>query len=150
MTTCLSVSLQVSMSPGPVVLLTRVIKVCPVWTVFSILVTAVDRVPRGPVGTGRTVRTWMRYRHNNRHIACLSHSEPQTLTPLPPQCELQPCFSPGACVNSPGGFSCRSCPPGLWGAPLVGTGLDYAKTHRQVRDAQIGQTHRQVIDKQTG
>uniref|UniRef100_A0A8D3DGQ7 Thrombospondin 3 n=1 Tax=Scophthalmus maximus TaxID=52904 RepID=A0A8D3DGQ7_SCOMX len=44
---------------------------------------------------------------------------------------LQPCFSPGACVNSPGGFSCRSCPPGLWGAPLVGTGLDYAKTHRQ-------------------
>uniref|UniRef100_A0A8D3DSL2 Thrombospondin 3 n=1 Tax=Scophthalmus maximus TaxID=52904 RepID=A0A8D3DSL2_SCOMX len=50
------------------------------------------------------------------------------------ECELQPCFSPGACVNSPGGFSCRSCPPGLWGAPLVGTGLDYAKTHRQVRD----------------
>uniref|UniRef100_A0A8D3CZQ8 Thrombospondin 3 n=1 Tax=Scophthalmus maximus TaxID=52904 RepID=A0A8D3CZQ8_SCOMX len=47
------------------------------------------------------------------------------------ECELQPCFSPGACVNSPGGFSCRSCPPGLWGAPLVGTGLDYAKTHRQ-------------------
>lgn len=36
-------------------------------------------------------------------------------------------------MNTVGGFSCRPCPPGLWGAPLAGTGLDYAKTHRQVR-----------------
>ncbi|MEQ2209299.1 hypothetical protein XENOCAPTIV_028117, partial [Xenoophorus captivus] len=48
------------------------------------------------------------------------------------QCELQPCYSPGACVNTIGGFSCKPCPPGLWGAPLAGTGLDYAKTHKQV------------------
>uniref|UniRef100_A0A3Q1J4G4 Thrombospondin 3 n=1 Tax=Anabas testudineus TaxID=64144 RepID=A0A3Q1J4G4_ANATE len=47
------------------------------------------------------------------------------------ECELQPCFSTGACVNTVGGFSCQPCPPGLWGAPLAGTGLDYAKTHKQ-------------------
>ncbi|TNN02015.1 hypothetical protein fugu_009502 [Takifugu bimaculatus] len=47
------------------------------------------------------------------------------------ECSLQPCFSPGACVNTVGGFSCLPCPPGLWGAPLAGTGLDYAKTHKQ-------------------
>ncbi|TMS01431.1 Thrombospondin-3a [Larimichthys crocea] len=47
------------------------------------------------------------------------------------ECELQPCFSPEACVNTVGGFSCQPCPPGLWGAPLSGTGLDYAKIHRQ-------------------
>ncbi|XP_018534313.1 thrombospondin-3a [Lates calcarifer] len=47
------------------------------------------------------------------------------------ECELQPCFSPGACVNTVGGFTCQPCPPGLWGAPLAGTGLDYAKTHKQ-------------------
>uniref|UniRef100_A0A672HYJ4 Thrombospondin-3a-like n=1 Tax=Salarias fasciatus TaxID=181472 RepID=A0A672HYJ4_SALFA len=47
------------------------------------------------------------------------------------ECDLQPCFSPDACINTVGGFSCQPCPPGLWGAPLVGTGLDYAKSHRQ-------------------
>ncbi|XP_027868084.1 thrombospondin-3a isoform X3 [Xiphophorus couchianus] len=47
------------------------------------------------------------------------------------ECELQPCYSPEACVNTEGGFSCQPCPPGLWGAPLAGTGLDYAKTHKQ-------------------
>ncbi|XP_004078470.2 thrombospondin-3a [Oryzias latipes] len=47
------------------------------------------------------------------------------------ECELQPCFSPEACVNTMGGFSCHPCPPGLWGPPLAGTGLDYAKAHRQ-------------------
>ncbi|TKS82762.1 Thrombospondin-3a [Collichthys lucidus] len=47
------------------------------------------------------------------------------------ECELQPCFSPEACVNTVGGFSCQPCPPGLWGAPLSGTGLDFAKIHRQ-------------------
>ncbi|KAK5614040.1 Thrombospondin-3a [Crenichthys baileyi] len=47
------------------------------------------------------------------------------------ECELQPCYSPGGCVNTVGGFSCKLCPPGLWGAPLAGTGLDYAKTHKQ-------------------
>ncbi|XP_053744093.1 thrombospondin-3a isoform X1 [Synchiropus splendidus] len=47
------------------------------------------------------------------------------------ECQLYPCFSPEACVNTIGGFSCQPCPPGLWGAPLVGSGLDYAKTHKQ-------------------
>ncbi|KAM9852022.1 thrombospondin-3a [Aulostomus maculatus] len=47
------------------------------------------------------------------------------------ECELQPCFSPDACVNTLGAFSCQPCPPGLWGAPLTGSGLDYAKTHKQ-------------------
>uniref|UniRef100_A0A7N8YIE5 Thrombospondin 3a n=1 Tax=Mastacembelus armatus TaxID=205130 RepID=A0A7N8YIE5_9TELE len=47
------------------------------------------------------------------------------------ECELQPCFSPEACVNTLGGFTCQPCPPGLWGAPLAGTGLEYAKTHKQ-------------------
>uniref|UniRef100_A0A673AJT1 Thrombospondin 3 n=1 Tax=Sphaeramia orbicularis TaxID=375764 RepID=A0A673AJT1_9TELE len=47
------------------------------------------------------------------------------------ECELQPCYSPEACVNTLGGFNCKPCPPGLWGAPLSGTGLEYAKTHRQ-------------------
>lgn len=47
------------------------------------------------------------------------------------ECELQPCFSPGACINTVGGFRCQPCPPGFWGAPLLGTGLDYAKSHRQ-------------------
>lgn len=36
-------------------------------------------------------------------------------------------------MNTVGGFTCQPCPPGLWGAPLAGTGLDYAKTHKQVR-----------------
>uniref|UniRef100_A0A673AL39 Thrombospondin 3 n=1 Tax=Sphaeramia orbicularis TaxID=375764 RepID=A0A673AL39_9TELE len=54
------------------------------------------------------------------------------------ECELQPCYSPEACVNTLGGFNCKPCPPGLWGAPLSGTGLEYAKTHRQVT-----QTHMQ-------
>lgn len=47
------------------------------------------------------------------------------------ECELQPCYSPEACVNTMGGFNCKPCPPGLWGAQLSGTGLEYAKTHRQ-------------------
>ncbi|KAL6109881.1 thbs3 [Pungitius sinensis] len=47
------------------------------------------------------------------------------------ECELQPCFSPGSCVNTVGGFICHPCPPGLWGAPLSGSGMDYAKAHRQ-------------------
>ncbi|KAM9700216.1 thrombospondin-3a, partial [Menidia menidia] len=47
------------------------------------------------------------------------------------ECELQPCYTPEACVNTPGGFSCQPCPPGLWGAPLAGAGLDYAKAYKQ-------------------
>ncbi|XP_061737810.1 thrombospondin-3a [Nerophis ophidion] len=47
------------------------------------------------------------------------------------ECAAYPCFSPDACVNTMGGFSCLSCPPGLRGAPLVGTGLGYAKAHKQ-------------------
>nr|XP_057909012.1 thrombospondin-3a [Doryrhamphus excisus] len=47
------------------------------------------------------------------------------------ECEAYPCFSPDACVNTVGGFSCLPCPPGLWGAPMAGIGLDYAKTHKQ-------------------
>uniref|UniRef100_A0A8D0AG57 Thrombospondin 3a n=1 Tax=Sander lucioperca TaxID=283035 RepID=A0A8D0AG57_SANLU len=82
-----------------------------------------------------------------RGVSCMEslHYPGYTCGPCPPgtsgngthchdidECELQPCFSPEACVNSVGGFSCQPCPPGLWGAPLAGTGLDYAKTHRQV------------------
>ncbi|XP_076842876.1 thrombospondin-3a [Brachyhypopomus gauderio] len=48
------------------------------------------------------------------------------------ECALaHPCYSPGACVNTAKGFSCESCPPGLWGPPLSGVGLQYAKNHRQ-------------------
>ncbi|XP_061551435.1 thrombospondin-3a isoform X4 [Phycodurus eques] len=47
------------------------------------------------------------------------------------ECEAQPCFRPSACVNTDGGFRCGPCPPGLRGAPLAGTGLRYAKTHKQ-------------------
>ncbi|XP_061699606.1 thrombospondin-3a isoform X2 [Syngnathoides biaculeatus] len=47
------------------------------------------------------------------------------------ECEARPCFSPSACVNTDGGFRCGPCPPGLRGAPLAGTGLRYAKTHKQ-------------------
>ncbi|MBN3307751.1 TSP3A protein, partial [Amia calva] len=45
--------------------------------------------------------------------------------------EAQPCFSALGCVNTPGGFRCEPCPPGYWGPPLSGTGLDFAKSHRQ-------------------
>ncbi|XP_078143167.1 thrombospondin-3a [Centroberyx gerrardi] len=50
------------------------------------------------------------------------------------ECVLQPCFSPAACINSVGGFSCEPCPVGLWGAPLSGSGLEFAKTHQQDND----------------
>ncbi|XP_077382007.1 thrombospondin-3a [Festucalex cinctus] len=47
------------------------------------------------------------------------------------ECEAMPCFLPSACVNTDGGFRCGPCPPGLRGAPLAGTGLHFAKTHKQ-------------------
>lgn len=50
------------------------------------------------------------------------------------QCaEAQPCYKPSACVNTAKGFTCESCPPGLWGPPLSGVGVEYAKSHRQVQ-----------------
>uniref|UniRef100_A0A8C2HKZ4 Thrombospondin 3a n=1 Tax=Cyprinus carpio TaxID=7962 RepID=A0A8C2HKZ4_CYPCA len=45
--------------------------------------------------------------------------------------EAQPCYTPGACVNTAKGFTCEPCPPGLWGPPLSGFGVEYAKSHRQ-------------------
>nr|XP_061789818.1 thrombospondin-3a-like [Nerophis lumbriciformis] len=48
------------------------------------------------------------------------------------ECKAQPCFRPSGCVNTRGGFRCAPCPPGLRGAPLAGTGLHYAETHKQV------------------
>lgn len=47
------------------------------------------------------------------------------------ECSVQPCHDPSLCVNSVGGFSCKPCPSGLWGAPVMGTGLSFAKSHRQ-------------------
>uniref|UniRef100_A0A3Q4N745 Thrombospondin 3a n=1 Tax=Neolamprologus brichardi TaxID=32507 RepID=A0A3Q4N745_NEOBR len=82
----------------------------------------------------------------HKGVSCMEslHYPGYTCGPCPPgttgngthcrdidECEVQPCFSPQACVNTAGGFSCQPCPPGLWGAPLSGTGLDYAKTHKQ-------------------
>ncbi|KAM6968111.1 thrombospondin-3a [Aplochiton taeniatus] len=46
--------------------------------------------------------------------------------------EAQPCYTPGACINTASGFACEPCPPGLWGPPLTGTGLEDAKNHKQV------------------
>uniref|UniRef100_A0AAY5KU52 Thrombospondin 3 n=1 Tax=Esox lucius TaxID=8010 RepID=A0AAY5KU52_ESOLU len=49
------------------------------------------------------------------------------------ECSIaQPCYSPGACINTVKGFSCEPCPPGLWGPPLFGVGLEYAKNNKQV------------------
>lgn len=49
------------------------------------------------------------------------------------QCSLaQPCYSPSACVNTVNGFKCEPCPPGYWGKPVLGFGLEYAKNHKQV------------------
>uniref|UniRef100_A0A3Q2V2D4 Thrombospondin 3a n=1 Tax=Haplochromis burtoni TaxID=8153 RepID=A0A3Q2V2D4_HAPBU len=82
----------------------------------------------------------------HKGVSCMEslHYPGYTCGPCPPgttgngthcrdidECDVQPCFSPQACVNTAGGFSCQPCPPGLWGAPLSGTGLDYAKTHKQ-------------------
>uniref|UniRef100_A0A3P8ZNV2 Thrombospondin 3 n=1 Tax=Esox lucius TaxID=8010 RepID=A0A3P8ZNV2_ESOLU len=48
------------------------------------------------------------------------------------ECSIaQPCYSPGACINTVKGFSCEPCPPGLWGPPLFGVGLEYAKNNKQ-------------------
>uniref|UniRef100_A0A4W5Q0W7 Thrombospondin 3a n=1 Tax=Hucho hucho TaxID=62062 RepID=A0A4W5Q0W7_9TELE len=48
------------------------------------------------------------------------------------ECSIaQPCYSPGACINTVKGFSCELCPPGLWGLPLFGVGLEYANHHKQ-------------------
>uniref|UniRef100_A0A8B9KMF8 Thrombospondin 3a n=1 Tax=Astyanax mexicanus TaxID=7994 RepID=A0A8B9KMF8_ASTMX len=48
------------------------------------------------------------------------------------ECVLaQPCYSPSACVNTAKGFSCEPCPPGFWGPPLLGVGVEYAKHHKQ-------------------
>ncbi|CDQ98873.1 unnamed protein product [Oncorhynchus mykiss] len=48
------------------------------------------------------------------------------------ECSIaQPCYSPGACINTVKGFSCELCPPGLWGPPLFGVGLEYANHHKQ-------------------
>lgn len=49
------------------------------------------------------------------------------------QCSLaQPCYSPTACVNTVKGFRCEPCPPGYWGKPILGVGLEYAQNHKQV------------------
>uniref|UniRef100_A0A671M5A3 Thrombospondin-3a n=1 Tax=Sinocyclocheilus anshuiensis TaxID=1608454 RepID=A0A671M5A3_9TELE len=45
--------------------------------------------------------------------------------------EAQPCYTPGTCVNTAKGFTCEPCPPGLWGPPLSGFGVEYAKSHHQ-------------------
>ncbi|KAI7806129.1 thrombospondin-3a precursor [Triplophysa rosa] len=45
--------------------------------------------------------------------------------------EAQPCYTPGACINTAKGFTCEPCPLGLWGPPLSGVGMEYAKSHRQ-------------------
>ncbi|CAL8248962.1 unnamed protein product [Lota lota] len=47
------------------------------------------------------------------------------------ECGAWPCFSPGSCVNTAGGFTCRPCPAGFWGPPLSGSGMEYAKSHKQ-------------------
>ncbi|XP_020777925.1 thrombospondin-3a [Boleophthalmus pectinirostris] len=47
------------------------------------------------------------------------------------ECSVWPCHDPALCINTVGGFSCGPCPSGLWGAPVSGTGLSFAKTHRQ-------------------
>ncbi|TSK34759.1 Thrombospondin-3a [Bagarius yarrelli] len=43
----------------------------------------------------------------------------------------QPCYSPNACVNTVNGFRCEPCPPGYWGKPVLGVGLEYAKSYKQ-------------------
>ncbi|XP_030637024.1 thrombospondin-3a [Chanos chanos] len=43
----------------------------------------------------------------------------------------QPCYSPGGCVNTEKGFTCEPCPPGFWGPPLIGVGLEFAKHSKQ-------------------
>ncbi|KAJ3598350.1 hypothetical protein NHX12_001860 [Muraenolepis orangiensis] len=48
------------------------------------------------------------------------------------ECGAWPCFSPGSCINTAGGFSCQPCPAGFWGPLLSGVGLEYAKSHKQV------------------
>ncbi|KAM9805477.1 thrombospondin-3a [Syngnathus typhle] len=83
----------------------------------------------------------------HRGVACAEspHFPGFTCGPCPPgtlgngtscrdvdECEAQPCFRPSACINTEGGFRCGPCPPGLRGPPLSGTGLHYAKTHKQV------------------
>uniref|UniRef100_A0AAY4DZD1 Thrombospondin 3 n=1 Tax=Denticeps clupeoides TaxID=299321 RepID=A0AAY4DZD1_9TELE len=42
-------------------------------------------------------------------------------------------FSPTfrACVNTAKGFTCEPCPPGLWGPPVSGVGVEFAKSHKQ-------------------
>uniref|UniRef100_A0AAV2MEH8 EGF-like domain-containing protein n=1 Tax=Knipowitschia caucasica TaxID=637954 RepID=A0AAV2MEH8_KNICA len=47
------------------------------------------------------------------------------------ECSVWPCHGHSLCVNSVGGFSCSPCPLGLWGAPVSGSGLSFAKKHRQ-------------------
>ncbi|KAG7469509.1 hypothetical protein MATL_G00129700 [Megalops atlanticus] len=48
------------------------------------------------------------------------------------ECALaQPCFSAAGCLNTAKGFTCEPCPPGLWGPPLTGVGVQYAKSHKQ-------------------
>lgn len=86
--------------------------------------------PPGTTGNGTHCSDIDEVRDHNHHRQT---SPASSNAPPPPQCELQPCFSPEACVNTMGGFSCRPCPPGLWGPPLAGTGQDYAKAHKQVR-----------------
>lgn len=125
------VCLQASTSPAPAAPPTPASAACPAWTACSTPATSADPARPEPPATGRTAATSTRYRehHRDRQTGPASFNAP----PPPPQCELQPCFSPEACVNTMGGFSCHPCPPGLWGPPLAGTGLDYAKAHRQVR-----------------
>lgn len=54
------------------------------------------------------------------------------------QCaEAQPCYTPGACINTAKGFTCEPCPLGLWGPPLSGVGVEHAKSHRQVQQHQL-------------
>ncbi|CAL8298981.1 unnamed protein product [Gadus morhua 'NCC'] len=47
------------------------------------------------------------------------------------ECGAWPCFSASLCRNTVGGFSCGPCPAGFWGPLLSGSGLEYAKSHKQ-------------------
>ncbi|XP_056448779.1 thrombospondin-3a [Gadus chalcogrammus] len=47
------------------------------------------------------------------------------------ECGTWPCFSASLCRNTVGGFSCGPCPAGFWGPLLSGSGLEYAKSHKQ-------------------
>lgn len=135
------------MSPALAVIPTHALMVFLAWRHLSFQDTAVGLVLKEWLAMAATVKTLMKWVccYNKKQILeyiNAKHVYASVFFLHLFQCSLaQPCYSPSACVNTVKGFRCEPCPPGYWGKPVLGFGLDYAKNHKQV----LTRTHKHIF-----